>query len=111
MHRPGKTNHAADAASRHPSPSGSVNMHDAVESALLASICSDARELGAITWPLLARETGADASLGHLLKLIEQGVSLDSTDPTLASLWPTCKAFYEHEGVLLYQDRVVVPIR
>ena len=68
-HLPGKTNHAADATSRHPSPSGSANstslgvssIPDIVESALMASIRQDTQELGTITWSLLARD-----SLRHL---------------------------------------------
>ena len=118
VHRPGKTSHAADATSRHPSPSGSVNctllgspsMADAIETALLASFRNDAQELGTIPWSLLAQETETDASLGYILHLIEQGSSsFDSNDPVLTNLWPTCESFYVHEGVLLYQDRVVVP--
>ena len=117
VHLPGKSNHAADAASRHPSPSGSVNglalgspgVPDAVESALMASIRSDAQELGAISWSLLARETAADACLGRLLHLIEREDRVDATDPALASLSPVCESVYAQDGVLLYQDRVVVP--
>ena len=118
-HLPGKTNLAADATSRHPSPSGSVNTAslglsscpaDFIESALMASIRHDAQELGTISWPLLAQETAADTSLSHLLKLIEQGThSFDRNDPILASLWPICECTYTQECVLLYQDRVVVP--
>ena len=60
-HLPGKTNHAADATSRHPSPSCSANstslgvssIPDLVESALMASIRQDTQELGTITWPSL----------------------------------------------------------
>ena len=85
-------------------------MADAIETALLASIRNDAQELGTIPWSLLAQETETDASLGHILHLIEQGSSsFDSNDPVLTNLWPTCESFYVHEGVLLYQDRVVVP--
>ena len=35
--------------------------------------------------------------------------SFDNNDPALAPLWPACESFYVHDGVLLYQDRVVVP--
>ena len=51
-----------------------------------------------------------DASLGHILQLIKQGnTRFDRNDPTLAPLWPACESFYVHDGVLLYQDQVVVP--
>ena len=117
-HLPGKTNHAADATSRHPSPSGSANsislgvssIPDIVESALMASIRQDTQELGTITWSLLARETASDISLSPLLRLIEQGApSLARDNPSLATLWPICESVYAQEGVLLYQDRVIVP--
>ncbi|CAB4035553.1 Hypothetical predicted protein [Paramuricea clavata] len=63
-HLPGKTNLAADATSRHPSPSGSVNTAslvlsscpDFVEAALMASIRHDAQELGTISWPPVAQK-------------------------------------------------------
>ena len=118
VHMPGRSNHAADAASRHPSSSGSVSGNslglssepDLVESALMASVRNDVQDLGTISWSLLAAETAADTSLGHLLKLIEQGTtSFDSNDPKLAQLWPICQSIYSHDGVLLYQDRVLVP--
>ncbi|KAJ8359136.1 hypothetical protein SKAU_G00156610 [Synaphobranchus kaupii] len=117
VHLPGKSNHAADATSRHPSPSGSANglslglpgVPDAIESAHMASIREDAQELGAISWPLLARETAADACLSHLLHLIEHEDRVDANDPALASLSPVCESIYAQDGVLLYHDRVVVP--
>ena len=116
-HLPGKSNHAADAASRHPSPSytentvspGSPSFPDIAESALINTIRNDTRELGAIPWSLLATETAADASLGPLLTSIEQGKPIPVDDATLTSLRPIFESLYAAEGVLLYQDRVVVP--
>ena len=80
-HLPGKFNYAADATSRHPSPSGSVadtspgasSIPDLIESALMASIRSDTQELGTISWSLIPHETAADTLLSHLLTLTEQG--------------------------------------
>ena len=116
-HLPGKSNHAADAASRHPSPSctentvslGSPSFPDIAESALINTIRNDAHELGAIPWSLLATETAADASLGPLLTSVEQRKPITSDDPTLTGLRPICESLYAAEGVLLYQDHVVVP--
>ena len=85
-------------------------MPDVMESALLASIRNGAQELGTIPWSLIARETAADASLGHILQSIEQGnTRFDNSNSALVPLWPACESFYVHDGVLLYQDRVVVP--
>ena len=117
-HLPGKTNHAADATSRHPSPSGSVHstslgassIPDLVESALMASIRQDTQDIGTISWSLLGRETASDTALSSLLKLVEQGTpSLARNDHSLAPLWPICESVYAREGVLLYQDHVIVP--
>ena len=69
----------------------------------------DAQELGAISWSLLARETAADACLGHLLSLIEHEGRVDVNDPALASLSPVCGSIYAQDGVLLYHGRVMVP--
>ena len=76
----------------------------------MASIRSDTQELGTISWSLIARETAADTSLSNLLTLNEQGqTSLALNNPSLAPLWPICESIYAQGGVLLYQDRVVVP--
>ena len=117
-HLPGKTNHAADATSRHPSPSSSEHsaslgvpsIPDLVESALMASIRQDTQDIGTISWSLLARETASDTALSSLLKLVKQGTpNLARNNRSLASLWPICESVYAQEGVLLYQDRVIVP--
>ena len=117
-HLPGKSNSAADATSRHPSPSGSTNgtalesstIADQVEKALMASISKEAQELGTISWSLIAQETATDTLLSHLLQRIEQGTQhFDRNDPAITPLWPICESAYVQEGVLLYQDRVVVP--
>ena len=117
-HLPGKSNSAADATSKHPSPSGSTNgtalesstIADQVEKALMASISKEAQELGTISWSLIAQETATDTLLSHLLQRIEQGTQhFDRNDPAITPLWPICESAYVQEGVLLYQDRVVVP--
>ncbi len=117
VHQPGKTNHAADATSRHPSPSSSEICYslgipsesDLAESALMASIREDSQALSAIPWALLAQETTRDTSLGRALCLLERNGSIDSRDPALACLSPICESIYAQDGVLMYNDCVVVP--
>ena len=116
-HLPGTSNHAADATSRHPSQSstentvslGSPSFPDIAELALMNTIRNDTQELGAISWSLLATETAADVSLRPPLRSVKQGKPIASDDPTLTSLRPICKSLYAEEGILLYQDRVLVP--
>ena len=62
-----------------------------------------------ISWSLLAKETSTDAPLSHILRLLEQGTEcIDNSDPVLASYGTICKSVYIEDGVLLYQDRVMV---
>ena len=73
-HRPGRTNNVADATSRHPSPSSQVDdlsvgphsEHDVAESALIATIRSDAEEVIVIPWSLIAQATAEGKSLNHI---------------------------------------------
>ena len=118
-HLPGKSNHTADAASRNPSPSsqtdssllGSPNNPDLAESALMATIYKDTRELGTLSWSLIAKETALDTSLSHLLNLIKQGdPTLAHSHPSLEPFWPICESVYVQEGAILYQDRVIIPL-
>ncbi|XP_048576073.1 uncharacterized protein LOC116603222 [Nematostella vectensis] len=75
----------------------------------MTAIRDTAQELGAISWTLLAQETAADARMGNLLHSLEQGTQLNKDDPTLANLGPIYESIYQEEGVLMYQDRVVIP--
>ncbi|XP_032225565.2 uncharacterized protein K02A2.6-like [Nematostella vectensis] len=81
-----------------------------VEAAHMASICDDTQDISTISWPLLVQETASDTSLSNLLQQIEHGTTTaDSRDPDLAPFGPIRDSIYAHEGVLLYQDRVIVP--
>ncbi|CAJ1061303.1 uncharacterized protein LOC117484300 [Xyrichtys novacula] len=88
---------------------GLPDLPDDVKSAHMASICTDAQELGAISWFLLAQETAPYACFSHLLYLIEHGERVDANDSALAGLSSVCASIYAQDGVLLYCDRVVVP--
>jgi hypothetical protein len=117
-HLPGKSNQAADAASRNPSPSThtdsglcvSPSIPDLAEAALMSAIHTDTKQLGIISWSLLARETSLDGPLSCLMNLINQGdQKLARSHPSLEPFWPVCEAVYVHEGVLLHLDRVIIP--
>ena len=120
-HLPGKSNHAADAVSRNPSPSsytdssllGSSTNSDLAKSALRATIYNDTRELGTLSWSLITKETALDTCSSHLLNLIKQGdpiLAHSQTGPSLEPFWPICESVHVQEGVLLYQDRVIIPL-
>jgi hypothetical protein len=114
-HLPGKTNFAADATSRHPSSSGSIagislDQGDIIEHAIIASVKNDSRNILTMPWNLIAKETSSDASLRHLSQLIEQGFTEnDRNDDTVASIWPLRDSLYIQDGVILHQDRILVP--
>ena len=113
FHLPGKTNFAADAASRHPSPDGDVNLlenGDHLEMAIISSIKHSTDALS-ITWPLLIQETQRDPTLTLLLDYTTSGFppELPTTHPGLKPYWKYRDALYELDGVLMYDDRVVIP--
>ena len=60
IHMPGKTNLAADATSRHPSPSIAVNclgINDHIEHAIAATIQREAADIVSLSWRRIAEET------------------------------------------------------
>ena len=73
VHLPGKSNNAADAMSRHPSPAGSINLlgtNDTTEHALMASIKRCSSSTMSISWDTLAQETLQDQNMHFLLQCI-----------------------------------------
>ena len=112
---PGATNLAADAASRHPSHpaaavEGETGITDHVEAVLAAAIQRDAREVVAISWDELAKESSRDRTMSAVLRLIETGFPEESAlAGDAAPFWAVRDALYTQDGVVLYQDRVVVP--
>lgn len=109
-HMPGKTNCAADAASRYPAPchhTDSATLAGDEESLVVASMNRDMDSISSISWNCLVKETAKDETLSYLLHHIERG-----SEPNPES----CKEFsqyidalYSLNGVILYNDRVVVP--
>jgi hypothetical protein len=116
-HLPGKSNLAADAMSRHPSPNTSQecsvtinDLPDIIESAFMSAIKQDVEKLQVIPYSLIASETAADPSMSKLCKLIETGfVNYAHDDTTISKFWPIRDALYIQDGVILYEDRVVIP--
>lgn len=88
---------------------GTPSQHNFAESVLMASIRDETHGFSAISWSLLAQETARDESLGHALHAIKCNGITDSQEPTLANLSPICDSLYAHDGILMYNNRVVVP--
>lgn len=107
---PGKTNHAADATSRHPSPYTEVaasSVEDFSESCIAASVTREAEQVTTIPWSLLASETQKDPVLSDLLCAISEEFKHDY--PSVSSYMRYRDSLYITNGVILYKDRVVVP--
>ena len=106
---PGKTNLAADAASRYPSPYSTVSaleMHEEQESLLGAIINQEVQKTMSLNWEDLARETGKDPVLSKVVTHLVDGGTQDSFPSEYARYE---NALYVHEDVVMYKDRVVVP--
>jgi len=116
-HAPGKSNQAADAASRCPSPPRADNhapvVHDVpglIESAFMAAIQHDVEQIDVLTYDTIAHETSADPSMSELLHLIESGFQDGALEKgEIAQFWPIRDALYIQDGVILYEHRVVIP--
>ncbi len=110
VHMPGKTNNAADAASRYPVHStevSSITHCDQEEFLISAAISNEAQDITSISWDLLASETKKDQTLSRLIMAIYsnfQGCTVGIEDYIKYK-----ESLYVTNGVVLYQDRVVVP--
>ena len=101
----GKTNLAADAASRYPAFRNDLNSFDTggyIEGLLVASINKHVHNTLAITWQQLSHETKEDPILSKILNCIENGLSFD--DPLLSEYHRCKNGLYVCEGVLVYKD-------
>lgn len=113
IHVPGKTNHAADAASRHPTPEGKVlglTTLDLTEPIIAAAIQRDTQSTLSVSWEQLAKETVNNTDTKSLLTMVHNGILHEARqDPQISPYWQYRHGFYELDGVTLYNDRVVVP--
>ena len=80
IHMPGKSNHAADATSRHPSPSTSkyaeiVSLSlqtdtDKIEHALIATVCREAASFTTLSWEKITLNTDANPAMSTHVRTI-----------------------------------------
>ena len=109
-HLPGTTNLAADAASRYPvmdSELSALSVADLSEVIITAAISRETEEVTSISWSRLAEETMKDHTLATLMTAIQEGFCGEY--PSLSAYARYRDSLYVTDGVVLYQDRVVVP--
>jgi hypothetical protein len=114
-HMPGRSNSAADATSRHPVSPCEVDVHtanraDHLEYALAAAICRETEEISAISWSRIADAMRADDEMRALLRTVEDGFpDADRKLPHAAAFWQYRNALHVLDGVIIYEDRAVIP--
>ena len=117
-HLPGSTNIAADAASRHPATSeffatisgADRDSIDSLKEALLASLRQNTRDELTLNWDEIARHTASDAALNDLLSAIQSNFDVNfPPEGGIRQYLPYRDGFYISDGVILYNDRVVIP--
>ena len=109
-HMPGVTNDAADVMSRYPSKTTTDmetrDLND--EEHILAGICRDVEDVSTISWDLIAAETMKDEILTLLIHSLNTQME-GSSVPKLSEYGKYYDSLYVHDGVILYNDRVLIP--
>lgn len=123
VHLPGKSNHAADATSRHPSRYEDITDEshiasldlftegDREESFIVSAIARDASEFFSLSWHDLRLATSKDETLNSLIHHIDKGFPTQRSqlDMRLSAFWSIRDALHVQEGVVLYNDRAIIP--
>ena len=109
---PGKTNHAADATSRNPSPSPAAEVptlsdEDYSEEVFVNTITRETEQITAISWSMIAEATLKDPILSALSTAIRE--EFTGEYPLINAYTRYRESLYMLDGVILYNDRVVVP--
>ena len=108
---PGKTNTAADAASRHPCPISlavsQMSIDNISEHLTMAAISREATELTSISWDTLSEETKLCPTLSQLLRAIQQNFRGEYDG--ISEYMRYKDSLFVQGGVVLYHDRAVIP--
>ena len=116
-YQPGKTNNVADAISRRPNKfaeTASIDMQgegDAIEEILVAGVGNDLDKFFAITWETVQAESRSDQQMNILAKQIALGFPSEKghMPVEIAEYWDCRHSLNTVNGVVLYNDRIVVP--
>ena len=109
-YKPGKTNLAADATSRHPwgsPPLCHLSVGDVKEHITVAAISRDTAKITSLSWDTLALETQNDATLPELCMAIAEGFR--GKYKGLSEFLRYQDSLYVQDNVVMYQDRAVIP--
>ena len=104
---PGKTNFAADATSRHPSPYGELSNGDKEEFLINAAIVCEAENLSTISWDLMSEKTSSDPILSELMSAISTKFKTHSSK--ISPYLRYKDSLYIQNGVIMMNDRVIIP--
>ena len=116
-YQPGKANHVADAISRHPNKYAELTSFDLqgdddhAEAALVAGIGIDMDKFFAITWEMIQAESHNDQQMKTLAEQITKGFPAEKQHMPhdIAEYWDVRDSLNVAKGVILYNDRIVVP--
>ena len=87
-----------------------LDLPDQIEPAIAAAIQDNVKGVTAISWQRIAEETQTDANMRALLETVRQGFHEGTQNlPHIAPYWRYRNALYESDGVVMYEDRVVIP--
>ena len=112
VHCPGKSNAAANATSRHPVASiDSFSTPNLVNQAFVRAVQKRISGFTSISWTQLAQETAKDPALGQLSRVLPDGFNdhHQARNPELAVYWPLRHSLFVEDGVIIYNDRAVIP--
>ena len=117
-YKPGKQNLVADATSRHPSKyteSASIMMQteeDRMEESIVAGVSNDVEKLFAVTWEKVKAESKCDKTSISLVNRISNGFPNTKKEMSdeIANYWEFKGHLTSTDGVVLYKDRIVIPV-
>ena len=113
-------NTAADATSRYPATSeffatisgAERDSTDSLKEALLASVRQNTHDELTLNWDEVARHTASDAALNDLLSAIQSNFDVNfPPEGGICQYLSYFDGFYISDGVILYNDHVVIPPR
>ena len=115
FHRPGKTNSAADAISRHPNENESSEFKASINALLIGQRISDTVTVASIrcnfqslSWSTLAEETENDPITRRVREILS-GAQATNNTADVSSYWPLRHDLRVIEGVIIYRNRIVIP--